>query len=199
MNDPTSWILQVRHQLDTPPPERLPAGEERPSAVLVPLYVDAGQLWTLLTQRADDLPHHPGQIAFPGGGLEPGESAWDAALRETEEELKIQPATVMRLGQLDELRSPTGYRIVPCVGAVPFPLQTNGNTEEIAEVFSVPLLAFADPRLVEDRQVLFNGVERMVRIYHIGSRQIWGLTARIIQNLLERLGLPFGGAGAAQE
>ena len=62
------------------------------------------------------------------------------------------------------------------------------NHEEIAEVFSVPLLAFADYRIVEDQLVKIDGVERMIRVYHVGKRQVWGLTARIIQNLMTRLG-----------
>jgi 8-oxo-dGTP pyrophosphatase MutT (NUDIX family) len=157
--------------------------------VLVPLFVDAGQLWTVLTKRTDTVPHHRGQIAFPGGGLEVGESPWQAAVRETEEEIGVDRRRVLELGHLDEKASPAGFRIVPCVGAVPTPLETKLNENEIAEVFSVPLLAFSDVRLVEERLVEFDGHERMLRIYHVGGRRIWGLTARIIQNLMERLGL----------
>ena len=191
MNDQESvhsWIFELRHRLSTPPPTRLPAREVRQAAVLVPLYVENGELWTLLTKRAESLPHHRGQIAFPGGGREIGEDHWDAALRETEEELGIQTSQVIRIGELDEASTPSGFHIVPCVGAVPFPLQTTLNDGEIAEVFSVPLLAFTDYRMVEDRLVKIDGVERMIRVYHVGKRQVWGLTARIIQNLLQRLG-----------
>ena len=73
-------------------------------------------------------------------------------------------------------------RVVPCVGAIPFPFKAEPNAAEIAEVFSLPLSAFADPRMVEERPVNFDGVVRNLRIYHIGRRQIWGLTARILQN-----------------
>ncbi len=186
----TPWMLELRARLASPPPRRLPAKEARLAAVLVPLYVDAGQLWTVLTRRTDTVPHHRGQIAFPGGGRESGESFWEAALREAEEELGIEPGRVARLGQLDEAETPSGFRIVPCVGAVPFPLETRANEDEIAEVFSVPLLAFADATLAEDRAVLVDGVERTLRVYHVGGRQIWGLTATIVRNLMARLGLP---------
>lgn len=186
---PRSWILDVRERLAAPAPRRLPVGEGRLAAVLVPLYVEAGELWTVLTKRTETLPHHKSQIAFPGGGRELGEDPWSAALRETREELGIEPARVLRLGELDEAETPSGFRIVPCVGAVPFPLETEANREEIEDVFSVPLSAFANPRLVEDRAVQIDGVERMLRIYHVGTRQVWGLTARIIQNLMVRLGL----------
>lgn len=186
---PHSWIQEVRERLATPPPGRLPASDAREAAVLVPLFVDAGELWTVLTKRAESLPHHKSQIAFPGGGREVGEDPWAAALRETEEELGIDTRQVVRLGELDEAETPSGFRIIPCVGAVPHGLEPEINEDEIAEVFSVPLLAFTDFRVVEDRLIKIDGVERMIRVYHLGSRQVWGLTARIMQNLLHRLGL----------
>ncbi len=187
--EPHSWILEVRQRLASPAPSRLPPSEAREAAVLVPLFVDAGELWTLLTKRAETLPHHKSQIAFPGGGREIGEDPWAAALRETEEELGIDTKQVARLGELDEAETPSGFRIIPCVGAVPSDLEPSINEDEIAEVFSVPLLAFADFRVIEDRVVKIDGVERVIRVYHLGSRQVWGLTARIMQNLLHRLGL----------
>ena len=155
----------------------------------MPLYVDAGELWTVLTKRSEELPHHRGQIAYPGGSLETGEDSWTAALRESDEEIGMDPKRVVRLGELDELETQTGFRVVPCVGAVPYPLESKINRSEIAEVFSVPLLALADVRVVEDRQVRIDGEERSLRIYHVGSRRVWGVTARIVQNLLERLDL----------
>jgi 8-oxo-dGTP pyrophosphatase MutT (NUDIX family) len=186
---PNSWIQEVRQRLASPPPRRLPPSEAREAAVLVPLFVDGGELWTLLTKRAESLPHHKSQIAFPGGGREIGEDPWTAALRETEEELGIDTRQVARLGELDEAETPSGFRIIPCVGAVPRDLEPIPNEEEIAEVFSVPLLAFTDFNVIEDRTVKIDGVERMIRVYHLGPRQVWGLTARIMQSLLHRLGL----------
>lgn len=189
MTEPgSSWIIEVRRRLASPPPTRLRPSEARRAAVLVPLYVDAGELWTVLTKRTETVPHHKNQIAFPGGGLEVGEESWDAALRETREELGIETAKLLRLGELDEAETPSGFRIVPCVTAFPGPPEPTINEDEIAEVFSAPLLAFADYRMVEDRAVLIDGVERLIRVYHVGSRQVWGLTARILQNLMRRLG-----------
>lgn len=184
-----SWIVALRERLSSPPPRRLPTSDLRPASVLVPLYVDAGELWTVLTKRADTLPSHRSQIAFPGGGRELKEDPWAAALRETHEEIGLDPKLVLRLGELNELDSPAGFRVVPCVGAVPFPHKLQPNEAEIAEVFNFPLSAFTNPQLVEERAVTINGVERNLRIYHVGGRQIWGLTARILQNLLVRLGL----------
>jgi len=185
----TPWILEIRQRLATPPPRRLPPKEARHAAVLVPLYVDGGGLWTVLTQRAEDLPHHKSQYAFPGGGREPGEEPWDTALREAQEEVGFDPPQVLRLGELDEVDTPSGFRIVPCVGVVPFPFEPEVNEQEIAEVFNVPLSALANPQLIEDRPVTLAGRERMLRIYHVGHRRVWGLTALILRNLLTRLGL----------
>jgi 8-oxo-dGTP pyrophosphatase MutT (NUDIX family) len=184
-----SWIFTLRERFSSPPPLRLAVSDLRPAVVLVPLYVDAGELWTVLTKRADTLPSHRGQIAFPGGGRELSEDVWAAALRETQEEIGLDPKMILRLGELDELESPAGFRVVPCVGAIPYPYKVKVNEAEVADVFSLPLSAFANPQLVEEQDVLINGVPRNLRVYHIGNRRIWGLTARILQNLLVRLGL----------
>ena len=188
-SQPHSWILALRERLASPPLRRLAANDLRPASVLVPLYVEAGELWTVLTKRADNLPSHRSQIAFPGGGRELKEDPWAAALRETQEEIGLDPKVVLKLGDLDEVDSPAGFRVIPCVGAIPYPYKIKPNEAEIAEVFSLPISAFANPRMVEERDVRINGVERKLLIYHIGNRQIWGLTARILQNLLVRLGL----------
>lgn len=184
-----SWIVALRERLASPPPRRLPASDLRPASVLVPLYVDAGELWTVLTKRADTLPSHRSQIAFPGGGRELKEDPWAAALRETHEEIGLDPKLILRLGELDEVDSPAGFRVIPCVGAIPFPHKLQPSEAEISEIFNFPLSAFTNPQLVEERAVTINGVERNLRIYHVGGRQIWGLTARVLQNLLVRLGL----------
>lgn len=184
-----SWISELRQRLAQPPPKQLVAGERRAASVLVPLFVNAGQLWVLLTKRSDGLPQHGGQVAFPGGGCEVGEDAWEAALRETREEIGIREKSVARLGRLDDVDTFSGFRIRPCVGAIAYPYEIEVNEDEIADVFEVPLLAFADVRVVEDRVVTVDGHDRMFRIYHVGKHRVWGLTAGILQNLMARLGL----------
>ncbi len=189
MNEFVPWIQEVRGRLEAPPATRLPPNDDRQAAVLVPLYVNAGELWTVLVRRSEELRHHGGQIAFPGGGVESGEDLWQAALREAHEEIGLEAKSVLRLGDLDELRSVSGYRVVPTVGVVPFPLKVEADQGEVEEVFSVPLSACANPQWVEERSVMVNEGERWVRIYHVGRHQIWGMTARVIENLLDRLGL----------
>jgi len=183
-----SWIEELRRRLDSPPPRRLPASDSRRAAVLVPLFVRSGELWTLLTRRSQELPHHRGQIAFPGGGHETGEGDWRAALRESEEEIGLLPRLVLQLGRLDEVGTPSGFRIVPCVGAIPHPFAPTPNPGEIAEVFAAPISALADPARSEERSVVINGQTRQLRVYRVGPHRVWGVTARIVQNLLERLG-----------
>ena len=191
-----SWITEIRGRLENPPPSVLPPSDVRQAAVLIPLYVDAGQLWTVLTKRTEHLPTHKGQIAFAGGSLEEGEDVWHGALREAHEEIGIEPKAVLRLGCLDEAETPAGFRVTPCVGVVPYPLETVIDEGEIEDVFTVPLNNLANPDLVEDRAVLIDGLEKDLRIYHVGRRQIWGLTARIIQNLLLRVGIDHTQMGA---
>ena len=184
-----SWIVEMRQRLAEPPPQQMVVGDRRAAAVLVPLFVNAGQLWALLTKRSDSLPQHGGQVAFPGGGSEVGEDAWAAALRETREEIGLKEKGVARLGQLDDVDTFSGFQIRPCVGAIAYPYETEINEDEIADVFEVPLMAFADVRVVEDRVVTVDGHDRMFRIYHVGKHRVWGLTAGIVQNLMARLGL----------
>ena len=103
MSDPrsTSWILEVRARLSHPAGRRLPPSDARQAAVLVPLYVDAGELWTLLTRRTEDLPHHKGQIAFPGGKQDDGDdSVAAAALREAQEEVGLPADRVALIAEL---------------------------------------------------------------------------------------------------
>ena len=191
----SSWIQELRARLASPPPERLPpvadgdAERVRRAAVLVPLYVDAGGLWVLLTRRAEDMPYHRGQIAFPGGSLERSEDPWAAALRESQEEIGLDPRRVLPLGILDEAATPTGFHVTPCVGAVPYPVETRPAAREVAEVFALPLHAVANPQLVERRPILVDGQPREITVFHVHGRQIWGVTALILWNLLERLGM----------
>lgn len=118
------WFEEVERLLAATPVRRKPSGNGFvASAVLVPLYVAAGELWVLLTRRTDSLPQHAGQYAFPGGVRTEGdEDEVATALRETHEELGIEPSLVVVLGQLSDVWTPTGFLISPVVGGIPHPL-----------------------------------------------------------------------------
>ncbi|MEJ2665534.1 MAG: CoA pyrophosphatase [Deinococcales bacterium] len=166
----------------------------RRAAVLVPLLDAATGLELLFTVRASSLARHAGQIAFPGGGMEPGESAVAAALRETEEEvgLRVRPEAV--LGPLSDHPSPAGYVATPWVARVPWPQPLRLNAHEVADTFTVPLaeLAAIHPES-EVRQLL--DYRRRIFAYQWRGRRIWGFTGNIVKNLLDvlegRSGDPF--------
>jgi len=167
---------------------RSPDGGFTRAAVLVPLYVKAGELWLLLTRRSAGLPNHAGQIAFPGGGSEDAdEDEIDTALRETQEELGIERAAVMVLGQLDDVVTPTGFVISPIVGALPSPLAVKPSGDEIESVVEIPFHILTNPQLVEYQELMVNGEVVVSPVFHYHGHRVWGATARVIADLVARL------------
>jgi len=169
---------------------RMPVPREgfTPAAVLIPLVLNASALDVLLTRRTEDVETHKGQIAFPGGMVDDGDTdRWHTALRETEEELGIGPAHVEVLGILDDLLTPTGFVITPVVGIVePLPIM-KPNPHEVAEVFTVPLAFFADAQNGRREWRSTPLGEREVWFYEYEGRVIWGATAAILRNLCDLL------------
>lgn len=182
-----SWMAEIAARLEARERELLqpPEGRRR-AAVLVPLFVRGGALRVLLTRRTDTVEHHRGQISFPGGVEEPDdETAWETAVRETEEELGIAPEHVRLLGALTPLVTVTDFFVEPFVGAVPYPHVLRPAEAEIAEVIDVPVAALLDPKVLERR--VLPGREEPTLFYHYGSHVIWGATARMMAELLEAL------------
>ncbi len=169
-------------------PSPVTRGGFTPAAVLIPLVLKAGAVDILLTRRTEDVETHKGQISFPGGMVDEGDtSRRHTALRETEEELGIAPAHVEVLGMLDDLFTPTGFLITPVVGIVgPIP-QMKPNPREVAEVFTVPLPFFADPENGRREMLSTPLGEREVWFYEYQGRVIWGATAAMIRNLCDIL------------
>src|SRR5215472_6843030 len=127
---------------------RLPGreGEPTPAAVLVPLVNRESGLTVLFTERSPHLPDHPGQISFPGGRIDPGDSdARNAALREAEEEIGLPRERVTLLGDLADYDTVTGYRVTPVVGWVEPPFEVRPHALEVADVFEVPLAFLLEP------------------------------------------------------
>lgn len=162
------------------------APEPLPAAVLVPIVVRQ-ELNVLLTQRTDTLPRHPGQIAFPGGRIEPDETPLAAALREAQEEIGLDPAFVEPLGYLDPYRTGTGYRIFPLVGLVRTGFTLTLDPREVADAFEVPLDFLMDRRNHHTHSRDFAGAERRFYAMPFEQRYIWGATAGIMKNMHERL------------
>ena len=179
--DKISTILQSRA------PKTLEEERFKPAAVLVPIQERADGDYLVLTQRATMLSSHSGQVAFPGGRVDrhdPGPLA--TALRESQEEIGIQPRDVRVLGQLDQVTAAANYLVTPFVGVIPFPYEFRLNPAETTAVFSVPVAALLDPACFKMESRSY-ATWRHDPIYHFHyqSWDIWGATARIITQLLE--------------
>lgn len=166
------------------PDERAEA--DVPAAVLIGV-TDRPQPGLILTIRREHLRTHAGQIAFPGGRLDPGEEAIAAALREANEEILLDPARVELVGPIEEYRTVTGFVVTPVLGVVPPDLPLEPHEHEVAGWFEAPLDFVLDPREQHRRSALFQG--RMRHYYEINwnGHRIWGVTAAIIVNLSRRL------------
>ena len=176
----------VRRALAARPPRPLDLTGYARAAVLVPLLDGPAGLELLFTVRASGLTRHAGQIAFPGGRLEPGEDAVAAALREAFEEvgLRADPADV--LGVLDDRPSPYALVATPIVARVPWPAPLRLDPGEVAEAFTLPLAALqATPVRREWRER--DGRRFEVVHYDVADRCVWGLTGFVVHDLLERL------------
>ena len=161
----------------------------RPAAVLIGLVPRAHGWQILLTRRTENLPQHAGQISFPGGRIEPTDAdAVAGALRETEEELGIAPAHVRPLGLLDIYGTISFYAVTPVLGIVDAQAVIAPDPREVAEVFELPLAFVLDPANLKREERLFRGRVRGYYAYAYEDRYIWGATAGMLVNLLERLG-----------
>jgi 8-oxo-dGTP pyrophosphatase MutT (NUDIX family) len=164
------------------------AAAARPAAVLVPLVARPEGVTVLLTERAASLRSHSGQIAFPGGSIDgPDETPVEAALREAEEEIGLDPSRVRPFGRLDDYLSGSGFRIVPIVAEVLAPFSLTINEAEVADVFEVPLDFLMDAANHQRQSREWKGIERHYYAMPWRDRFIWGVTAGIIRNFYERL------------
>lgn len=170
-------------------PDARPSGKTlRPAAVLIPIIANPKGATVLMTRRSDSLASHTGQIAFPGGRLDPGETAVEAALREAFEEVALDPAAVEVLGLSDAYETGTGFLVTPVIGWLREAPVTTPSPDEVAEVFETPwdfLMDAANHR--RDFYDMDEGLRRWFWAMPWGERYIWGVTAGILKALHVRL------------
>jgi mutator protein MutT len=157
----------------------------KPAAVLVGVMENSGPT-LLLTQRTTTLSKHGGQIAFPGGRIDAGETPLQAAVREAEEETGLASRYIEPLGYLDGYLTVTGYFVVPVVARILPGFTFTPQAAEVDEIFDVPLPFLLDEKNRETQTREWKGMTRRYYVYPYAQRYIWGATAGIIKNLSDR-------------
>jgi 8-oxo-dGTP pyrophosphatase MutT (NUDIX family) len=179
----------ARGDLDLNPEAWVRAGVKatKPAAVLVPV-IDRDEPTVLLTLRTADLTSHAGQIAFPGGKIDPGdESPVAAALREAREETGLPPMLIEPIGYLDLYLTFSGFRILPTVARVKPDFMLTLNPGEVTETFEVPLEFLMMPANYQRKTRDWKGIQREYYEIPFENHYIWGITAGILRNLYERI------------
>ncbi len=160
----------------------------RDAAVLIPIVRREPEVTVILTRRTDHLPSHAGQIAFPGGKIDPDDDGPAAAsLREAEEEIGLAPDAVVLLGFGDTYVTGSGFRIVPVVGLIDPGTPLAANPGEVAEIFEVPLSFLMDAANHHQGRRTWQGHERKFYVMPYYQHYIWGVTAGIVRTLYERM------------
>ena len=173
--------LSARERVALAPADRTPA------AVLVPLFEADGTLQVLFTRRAATLPHHQGQVAFPGGSRDASDADAEAtALREADEEIGLRPADVRLLGRLDDIETVASrFMITPVVGVVPQAYPWRPCPHEVDAIFTVPVRDLLAPGVEREELWDFDGRQIPIRLFPVAGQVIWGATHRITRNLLD--------------
>jgi 8-oxo-dGTP pyrophosphatase MutT (NUDIX family) len=160
---------------------RQPLESARPSAVLVGLFESTNGVEAILTRRSQELTNHRGEISFPGGRLENGETAVDAALRETHEEIGIAPSEARIMGELNSMSTVvSNSHIVPIVASYASAPTFSAVNSEVDRVFSVPLLELARQDTYRQEHWVFSDREFQINFFYLDDETIWGATARIL-------------------
>jgi len=185
--DPAVQHASSDFALNPPGPGRRFIANAKPAAVLTPIVARSDGPTVLLTLRAETMRSHSGQVAFPGGRIDPGETPQTAALREAHEEIGLEARHIEMLGWLDPYLTGTGYRVMPLVAIVDPRFTLTINAHEVDEVFETPLRFLMDPVNHQRHQCEFQGRMREYYAMPHEGRYIWGATAGILRNLYERL------------
>ena len=166
--------------------DELRAEANVPAAVMVAV-TDRPEPGVILTVRREHMRTHAGQVAFPGGRIDPGEDAIAAALREAWEEIGLDQSTAEVVAEIDPYRTITGFLVTPVLAVVPPDQQLSPHEHEVADWFEAPLHFVLDPANQQLRSALFQGRERHYYEIVWNDRRIWGATAAMIINLSRRL------------
>ena len=166
--------------------DELRAEANVPAAVMVAV-TDRPEPGVILTVRREHMRTHAGQVAFPGGRIDPGEDAIAAALREAWEEIGLDQSTAEVVAEVDPYRTITGFLVTPVLAVVPPDQQLSPHEHEVADWFEAPLHFVLDPANQQLRSALFQGRERHYYEIVWNDRRIWGATAAMIINLSRRL------------
>ena len=183
-------LFEQGHAADIPDlmsDARFADAERTADAAVLIAVTDRPSPGLILTQRPQGMRDHPGQVAFPGGKIDPGEDAIAAALREAEEELAMRRADVRVIGATDHYQTGTGFDITPVLGVVPPDLPLVANPHEVEAWFEAPLDLMLDRDCWSEHEVFWNGAMRRYLEYHYRGFRIWGVTAAIIANLSRRI------------
>lgn len=156
------------------------------AAVLIAV-TDRDEPGVILTQRPRDMRDHPGQVAFPGGKIDPGEDAVTAALREAHEEVALEPALVRVIGTTDRYQTGTGFDVTPVLGVIPPDLELRSNPTEVEAWFEAPLSLLLNADNWTENEVFWRGDMRKYLEMDYEGFRIWGVTAAIIWNLSQRI------------
>ena len=160
---------------------RQPLENVRPSAVLVGLFESSNGVEAILTRRSQNLTNHRGEISFPGGRLDAGESVLQAALRETQEEIGLSPEDVEVVGELNSMATVvSNSHIVPIVGRYRTPPKLHAVNSEVDRVFSVPLSELVRVDTYSQEHWIFDDREFQINFFYLDDETIWGATARIL-------------------
>jgi 8-oxo-dGTP pyrophosphatase MutT (NUDIX family) len=181
-------------RLQDPFPQGFFASRPHPAAVLIPLFRHAEEWHILFIRRAEnEKDRHSGQVAFPGGRVDPeDEDEVSAALRETHEEIGIPPNRVSVLGELTDYRTVSNYLVRPVVAEIPWPTDLKPDPTEVSRIFSIPLNWLARPENCLERERHLEGFDVSLPVYYFqryDRELLWGITAKITVELLNSLGL----------
>ena len=185
-------LFEMGHARDVPDlmsDARFADAERTADAAVLIAVTDrsGGQPGVILTQRPTTMRDHPGQVAFPGGKLEPGEDAVTAALREAQEELALDPEAVRLIGTTDRYKTGTGFDITPVLGVISPDLPLRADPREVESWFEAPLSLVMDADNWTRNEVFWKGAMRPYLELDYQGYRIWGVTAAICYNLSQRL------------